>query len=149
MSATSESKRQRFLDRYDENAIATGERLQGEFFLRMVEEFDELDQEWTDGWLKWIYGYQYNRGILDDKTRVLVIIGECCVSGALVQLPNHIRTAFRVGATEREVLEVVLHSAIYAGMPKMIEAMRVFRSLMADLGRLDLEEPVFRGDARE
>jgi hypothetical protein len=44
---------------------------------------------------------------------------------------------------------VILHSAIYGGMPKMIEAMRVYRSLMRDLDRLDLEEPVFRGDARE
>jgi 4-carboxymuconolactone decarboxylase len=136
-------------DRYGELPIDTGTRLQGEFFLRMVEEFDQLDQGWTQGWLDWIYGYQYNRGVLDDKTRVLVIIGECCVSSALVQLPNHIRTALRVGATKEEVLEVILHSAIYAGMPKMIEAMRVYRDLMKDLGLLELGEPSFRGDARE
>jgi 4-carboxymuconolactone decarboxylase len=147
--ADPQTKSQQFVDRYGERPIETGTRLQGEFFLRMVEEFDELDQEWTDGWLNWIYGYQYNRGVVDDKTRVLVIIGECCVLGALVQLPNHIRTALRVGATKEEVLEVILQSAIYAGMPKMIEAMRVFRSLMTDLGLLELEQPVFRGDARD
>jgi 4-carboxymuconolactone decarboxylase len=147
--ADPQTKSQQFVDRYGERPIETGTRLQGEFFLRMVEEFDELDQEWTDGWLNWIYGYQYNRGVVDDKTRVLVIIGECCVLGALVQLPNHIRTALRVGATKEEVLEVILQSAIYAGMPKMIEAMRVYRDLMKDLGLLELEEPSFRGDARE
>jgi 4-carboxymuconolactone decarboxylase len=136
-------------DRYGELPIDTGTRLQGEFFLRMVEEFDQLDRDWTQGWLDWIYGYQYNRGVLDDRTRVLVIIGECCVSSALVQLPNHIRTALRVGATKEEVLEVILQSAIYAGMPKMIEAMRVYRDLMKDLGLLELEELAFRGDARE
>jgi 4-carboxymuconolactone decarboxylase len=149
MSDTARTKKQEFVERYGERPIETGTRLQGEFFLRMVEEFDELDQEWTEGWLKWIYGYQYNRGVLDDKTRVLVIIGECCVSSALVQLPNHIRTALRVGATQEEILEVILQSAIYAGMPKMIEAMRVYRSLMVDLDLLDLRDPVFRGDARE
>jgi 4-carboxymuconolactone decarboxylase len=136
-------------DRYGELPIDTGTRLQGEFFLRMVEEFDQLDRDWTQGWLDWIYGYQYNRGVLDDRTRVLVIIGECCVSSALVQLPNHIRTALRVGATKEEVLEVILQSAIYAGMPKMIEAMRVYRDLMKDLGLLEVEELSFRGDARE
>ena len=144
-----EEKRRRFVDRYGELPIDTGSRLQGEFFLRMVEEFDDLDQDWTAGWLDWIYGYIYNRGVLDDKTRVLTIIGECCVSSALVQLPNHIRTALRVGATKEEVLEVILHSAIYGGMPKMIEAMRVYRNLTTDLGLLELEEPAFRGDARE
>jgi alkylhydroperoxidase/carboxymuconolactone decarboxylase family protein YurZ len=148
MSATKD-KKQDFIERYGELPIETGSRLQGEFFLRMVEEFDDLDQDWTAGWLNWIYGNLYNRGVLDDKTRVLTIIGECCVSSALVQLPNHIRTAFRVGATEEEVLEVILHSAIYGGMPKMIEAMRVYRSLMRDLGRLEASEPTFRGDARD
>jgi 4-carboxymuconolactone decarboxylase len=144
-----EDRKRELAERYGELPIETGSRLQGEFFLRMVEEFDQLDEGWTQGWLDWIYGYLYNRGVLDDKTRVLTIIGECCVSSALVQLPNHIRTALRVGATQEEVLEVILHSAIYGGMPKMIEAMRVYRSLMRDLDRLDLEEPVFRGDARE
>jgi 4-carboxymuconolactone decarboxylase len=148
VSVVDERKRE-LAERYGELPIETGSRLQGEFFLRMVEEFDQLDEGWTQGWLDWIYGYLYNRGVLDDKTRVLTIIGECCVSSALVQLPNHIRTALRVGATKEEVLEVILHSAIYGGMPKMIEAMRVYRSLMTDLGLLELEEPEFRGDARE
>jgi 4-carboxymuconolactone decarboxylase len=146
---TAEDRKRELAERYGELPIETGSRLQGEFFLRMLEEFDQLDEGWTQGWLDWIYGYLYNRGVLDDKTRVLTVIGECCVSSALVQLPNHIRTALRVGATQEEVLEVILHSAIYGGMPKMIEAMRVYRSLMRDLDRLDLEEPVFRGDARE
>ena len=148
MSVVDDRKRE-LAERYGELPIETGSRLQGEFFLRMVEEFDQLDEGWTQGWLDWIYGYLYNRGVLDDKTRVLTIIGECCVSSALVQLPNHIRTALRVGATKEEVLEVILHSAIYGGMPKMIEAMRVYRSLMSDLGLLELEQPEFRGDARE
>ena len=148
MSVVDDRKRE-LAERYGELPIETGSRLQGEFFLRMVEEFDQLDEGWTQGWLDWIYGYLYNRGVLDDKTRVLTIIGECCVSSALVQLPNHIRTALRVGATKEEVLEVILHSAIYGGMPKMIEAMRVYRSLMSDLGLLELEQPAFRGDARE
>jgi 4-carboxymuconolactone decarboxylase len=147
--AAREARRAELFERYDQQSLETGVRLQGEFFLRLVEEFDGLDPEWTDGWMRWIYGYQYNRGVLDDKTRVLTIIGECCVSSALAQLPNHIRTALRVGATKEEVLEVILHSAIYGGMPKMIEAMRVYRSLMTDLGLLELEEPEFRGDARE
>ncbi len=143
------AKKRRLFERYNNRALETGMRLQGEFFLRMVEEFDELDQAWTQGWLTWIYDHIYNRGVLDDKTRVLIIIGECCVLDEQVQLPNHIRTALRVGATPREIQEVVLHSAVYAGMPRMIKAMRTFRALMKDLGLLELTEPVFRGDARE
>jgi alkylhydroperoxidase/carboxymuconolactone decarboxylase family protein YurZ len=135
--------------RYNARALETGRRLQGEFFLRLVDEFDQLDQEWTQDWLTWIYDRMYNRGVLDDRTRVLVIIGECCVSDELVQLPNHIRSALRNGATVKEIQEVILQSAIYAGMPRMIKAMRVFRQLAGDLGLLELHDPVFRGDARD
>jgi 4-carboxymuconolactone decarboxylase len=143
------AKKQYLLNKYNRKGVETCERLQGEFNLRTIEEFDELDPEWTEVWLTWIYDHMYNRGKLDDKTRILIIIGECCVADEQVQLPNHIRSAMRAGATKEEVWEVILQSHIYAGMPKMIKAMRAYRSLMKDLGLMDLKEPVFRGDARD
>ncbi|MGH7902981.1 MAG: carboxymuconolactone decarboxylase family protein [Candidatus Dormibacteraceae bacterium] len=144
-----ESRRRELESRYNPKAMETGQRLQGEFFMRLVDEFDQLDQDWTQRWLTWIYDGMYNRRVIDDKTRVLIIIGECCVSDELVQLPNHIRSAIRNGASIAEVQEVILQSAIYAGMPKMIKAMRVFRNLAKDLSLLELHDPVFRGDARD
>jgi 4-carboxymuconolactone decarboxylase len=146
---TKEDKREQLYARYNNTGLDTGVRLQGEHFLHRVEEFDELDPEWTEAWLSWIYDHLYNRNILDDKTRILVILGECCVLGAEMQIPNHIRSAMRAGATEKEVLEVILQSAIYGGIPKMVVAMKHYRALMKDLGKLDLSEPVFRGDARD
>jgi alkylhydroperoxidase/carboxymuconolactone decarboxylase family protein YurZ len=148
-SAAREAKRAQLYERYNNKALDSGQRIQGEFFLRLVEEYDELDQEWTDGWLTWIYDLQYNRGILDEKTRILPIVGYCVILDDQGQLPNHMRAALRAGATPREILEIILQSAIYAGMPRMVRAMRTYRTFMRDMGLLDLTEPVFRGDARE
>ncbi len=147
--AAREAKRARLYERYNNDALDSGQRIQGEFFLRLVEEYDELDQEWTEGWLTWIYDLQYNRGILDEKTRILPIIGYCVILDDQGQLPNHMRAALRAGATPREILEIILQSAIYAGMPRMVRAMRTYRVFMRDMGLLGLSEPVFRGDARE
>jgi alkylhydroperoxidase/carboxymuconolactone decarboxylase family protein YurZ len=144
-----EARRKDLSDRHNKKALETGQRLQGEFFLRLVDEFDQLDPEWTEVWLTWIYDHMYNRSVLDDRTRVLIVIGECCVLDEQIQLPNHIRSALRMGATPREILEVILQSHIYAGMPRMIKAMRTYRALMKDLGLVELKEPAFRGDARE
>jgi 4-carboxymuconolactone decarboxylase len=149
MKNEKEQRRQELLDKYNRKAVESGTRLQGEFFLRLVHEFDELDPEWTEVWLTWIYDHMYNRGRLDDKTRVLVIIGECVVSDETVQLPNHIRSALRVGATPQEILEVILQAHIYAGMPRMIKGVRIYRELMRDLGLLEITDPPFRGDARD
>lgn len=143
------ARRTQLYERYDRQALDTGQRLQGEFFLRLVEEFDELDPEWTEGWLRWIYGAQYNRGVLDDRTRILPIVGYCVILDDQGQLPNHMRSALRAGATPREILEIILQASIYAGMPRTVRAMRTYRAFMRDMGYLQLEEPVFRGDARE
>jgi alkylhydroperoxidase/carboxymuconolactone decarboxylase family protein YurZ len=148
-TAAREAKRARLYERYNNQALDSGQRIQGEFFLRLVEEYDELDQEWTEGWLTWIYDLQYNRGILDEKTRILPIVGYCVILDDQGQLPNHMRAALRAGATPREILEIILQSAIYAGMPRMVRAMRTYRTFMSQMGLLELTEPVFRGDARE
>ena len=143
------AKREQLYERYDTNGLDTGFRLQGQHFLNRVEELDELDSEFTDQWLKWVYGYMYNRTGLDPKTRILVVLGEAIVLGAEMQIPNHIRSAMRAGASQDAVLEVILQSCIYAGMPLMMVAMKAYRKLCRDLGLRDLTDPVFQGDARE
>ena len=144
-----ESKREQLFEKYNNLGLETGVRLQGDYFLSRVEELDELDPSWTEAWLTWIYDHLYNRNVLDDKTRVLVVLGECCVLGAEMQIPNHIRSAMRAGATEKEVLEVILQSAVYGGIPRMMMAMKHFRAVMKDLGKLDLTDPVFSDQVRD
>lgn len=148
-SKQKDSKRGALYARYDAESLDTGFRLQGEHFLNRVEELDELDPEFTQEWLKWVYGYMYNRTGLDPKTRILCILGEATVLGAEMQIPNHIRSAMRAGATQDEILEVILQTCIYAGMPRMMVAMKAYRKLCRDLGLRDLTDPVFQGDARE
>lgn len=143
----SQRKREEFLERYNNRGLETGIRLQGEYFLSVVEGFDDVDPEFTEAWLTWIYDYMYNRRVLDDKTRILVILGQCSAMGLLPQIPNHIRSAMRVGATKEECLEVILQSCIYAGIPRMRAALGAYRSVMRDLGLEEPSEPVFGTDA--
>lgn len=144
-----EQRREELFARYDKDALETGIRLQGEFFLRVVDELDQLEPSFVDPWLRYIYTNLYNRGVLDDKTRVLVIIGECCVLDESVQLPNHIRTALKVGAKPEEILEVILQSSVYAGNPKMVKAMRIYRQITSDLGYAEFQESPFRQDLKD
>ena len=144
-----EARRNDLLQRYNKKAIETGGRLQGDFFLRALHHVDEVDPEWTEHWLDWIYGYMYNRNVLDDKTRVLIIIGECVVAGHTTQLANHMRSALEAGATPEEVREALLQASIYAGMPAFFHALWIYRDLMNALGLAEYTEGPFRGDARE
>lgn len=144
-----DSRRDDLLERHNTKAVETGVRLQGEFFLRALHQLDEIDSDWAEQWLKWIYEFQYNRGVLDDKTRVLIIIGECVVAGHVAQLANHMRTALEAGAKPEEIVEVLFQGSIYAGMPAFFRALLIYRDLMNDLGLAHYTEPPFQGDARD
>ncbi|MPZ73921.1 MAG: hypothetical protein GEU74_11950 [Nitriliruptorales bacterium] len=136
-------RRAELFARHNPRAMAQGEDLQGEYFLRTVDLLDELDADWTEAWLSYVYDYMYGRGVLDDKTRTLIVIGECIAGGHFEQLPNHMSTALNVGADPREVLEVCLQSAIYCGMPSMRRAVNAFRATMQHLGLRTFVEPPF------
>ncbi len=129
--------------KHNRRGMEQGHDLQGEYFLRTVHLLDELDSEWTEAWLTFIYDYMYGRRVLDDKTRTLIVIGECIAGGHFEQLPNHMSTAITVGADPQEILEVCLQSAIYCGMPSMRRAVTAFRATMNQLGLMTLEESPF------
>jgi alkylhydroperoxidase/carboxymuconolactone decarboxylase family protein YurZ len=136
--------RDRLYGRYDPEALDNGVRLQGEQFLGRVEELDQLDPTWTEGWLRWIYGSQYRRTVLDDKTRILVAVGEHTVLGHSQVLPTHIRSAIAAGATPYEVLEVIWMCHVYAGIPKAFAAMEIWRRVVTEDGHLDLDDLVLK-----
>jgi alkylhydroperoxidase/carboxymuconolactone decarboxylase family protein YurZ len=78
----------------------------------------------------------YARFILDDKTRLLCMIGDCLAVNEETNARGHMRGALRQGATPREVLEVVLMTCANFGMPPMLKALEVFVELMHADGRL-------------
>jgi len=73
---------------------------------RHVDRLDRVDARFNQLWLDFIYAGMYSRGILDDRTRILCIVGELCCLGELHQAESHIRNALMHGAKPREVLEV-------------------------------------------
>ena len=54
--------------------------------------------------MRYIYGGMYSRLIVDDKTRLLCMVGNCAAIGEAVQGKAHMKGAMRNGATPREVL---------------------------------------------
>ena len=64
------------------------------------------------------------------------MIGELFVMGEFIQAENHIRNALTHGATPREVLEVILQSTIYVGMPRFVRVVALLQRILEEDGRL-------------
>ena len=66
---------------------------------------DELDPHFTKIWLEFVYGGMTGRGVLDERTRQLILVGQFLVMNDEAQFAIHIRNALD-HASAREVLEV-------------------------------------------
>ncbi|HEY0336462.1 MAG TPA: carboxymuconolactone decarboxylase family protein, partial [Burkholderiales bacterium] len=104
--------------------------------LNILSWLDTIDREFADLWVKFCYGGMYSRGIVDDKTRLLCMVGDCLAVGEETNARGHMRGAMRNGASPREVLEVIFQTCANFGMPPMLKALEVFVEIMAEDHRL-------------
>ncbi len=70
------------------------------------------------------WGDVWQRPGLDLKTRSLVTVAMLTALGKQQELKGHVRGALNNGATVQEIQEVLLHAAIYCGVPTSVEAFR-------------------------
>jgi 4-carboxymuconolactone decarboxylase len=69
------------------------------------------------------FGDIYSRGVLSLKEREIVTISALAALGnAQPQLKAHINGALNVGCSRREVIEVFIQMAVYAGFPAALNS---------------------------
>ena len=127
--------RERMVGKYGWKGVSTRFRTQNHQSNDAIHIYDRVDPHYLGLWFDFIYGELYPRGIIDDRTRLLMMVGVCLALNEPVQMENHFRGAMLLGATPREVLEVILQSSAYCGMPTTIQTVRVLDRVVKDLGR--------------
>ncbi|MEC5212621.1 4-carboxymuconolactone decarboxylase [Polaromonas sp. CG_9.5] len=70
------------------------------------------------------WGDVWQRPGLDLKTRSLITVAMLTALGKQHELKGHVRGALNNGATPAELQEVLLHAAVYCGVPTAVEAFR-------------------------
>ena len=144
-------RREELMRKYGWQGISAGLRLQPTHHAQTVQRLDRIDQHFLKLWLDFIYAGMYVRGVLDDKTRILCVVGVCVVLDEVTQGENHQRAALTFGATPREIFEVVLQSTIYAGMPRCLRAAAILERILEEQGRMaeltDTQLPLSSGNS--
>ena len=67
---------------------------------------------------------EFTQPIQDRKTRSLITVAMLTALGKQHELKGHVRGALNNGATAKEIQEVLLHAAVYCGIPTSVEAFR-------------------------
>lgn len=136
-SDVSDSRLPELIEHHGWLAVGRGLTLRPRHHLNILAWLDAIDREFADLWAKFCYGGMYARGIVDDKTRLLCMVGDCLAVGEETNARGHMRGALRNGASPREILEVIFQTCVNFGMPPMLKALEVFVELMAEDHRLD------------
>lgn len=108
-----------------ERGLATRKQVMGEGFVanafsKATEFTLAIQEQITRG----AWGDVWQRDGLDRKTRSLITVAMLTAMGKQHELKGHVRGALNNGATTQEIQEVLLHAAVYCGMPAAVEAFR-------------------------
>ncbi|SHG74035.1 4-carboxymuconolactone decarboxylase [Marisediminitalea aggregata] len=110
--------------KYQQGMAVRREVMGDEFVDRALNSASDFTQPMQDLATSNAWGEVWVREGISKKTRSLVTIATLAALKASNELKGHVRGALRNGCTVQEIQEVLLHSAVYCGMPSGLEAFR-------------------------
>ena len=102
--------------------------------LGQVSEFSRPIQELVT---EYCWGAVWARQGLDRRTRSLVNVAMLTALNRGHELGVHVRGAITNGCTEADIQEVLLQTAIYAGVPAALESFRIAERVLKELQAAD------------
>ena len=100
---------------------------------RAVAGTTELTAAFQDLITRYAWGDVWSRPGLDRRTRSMLTVALLTASGHQHELALHVRAAVRNGVTAEEVAEVILHTAVYAGVPAANSGLSVAQRVLDEL----------------
>jgi 4-carboxymuconolactone decarboxylase len=101
---------------------------------------DDFTADFQELITRYAWGEVWTREGLDRRTRSCITLALLTALHCTEELPLHVRAALTNGLTRDEIKEVLLHTAIYAGVPAVNTAFAIARRTLDDLdGELDGE----------
>ncbi|MFV0492518.1 MAG: 4-carboxymuconolactone decarboxylase [Pseudorhodobacter sp.] len=121
-----------------EQGFATRRRVLGNAHVDRAEagktEFDEPFQALiTDA----AWGHLWSRDTISPRERSMLTIALLAGLGNDHELAMHIRATRNTGASPQDILEALLHVAIYAGVPRANHAIRIAKETLAEMSKED------------
>ncbi len=79
------------------------------------------------------WGKLWSRPTLSDRERSIVTLSLLAALGNVEELAMHTRATANTGASAEEILEAMLHVAVYAGVPRANHAIKVIKQTLAEM----------------
>ncbi|MFD7641649.1 carboxymuconolactone decarboxylase family protein [Kitasatospora sp. NPDC059795] len=114
-------------------------RIDGEAGRNVLAALSDVSPELAHQVAAWGFGEIYARPELAPSDRQLVTLGMLtALGGCEPQLRVHVNAALNVGLTPQQIVEALLHSAVYCGFPRALNATLAAKEVFAERGLLPL-----------
>jgi 4-carboxymuconolactone decarboxylase len=94
-----------------------------------------FNADFQDFLMEYAWGEIWSRDGLDMKQRSMLTIAMLVSMGRLDELKLHIRATRNTGVTREEVKEIMMHAAIYAGVPLAFGAFQIAAQLFDEMDK--------------
>ncbi len=101
---------------------------------RAVARTTDFTRDFQDFLTRYAWGSVWTREGLDRRTRSAITIATLTALGREHELELHIRAGLRNGLSTEEIAEVLLHTAVYAGVPAANAAFAIAQRVLTDEG---------------
>jgi 4-carboxymuconolactone decarboxylase len=122
-------------DAFDRGMRTRREVLGDEHLDEAIARTTGFTEDFQDLITRYAWGEIWSRDGLDRRTRSCITLTALVALGREEELAMHVRAALRIGLSPEEIKEVLLHSAIYCGVPAANGAFAVAQRVLDEHDR--------------
>ena len=121
-----------------EQGMATRRKVLGDAHVDQAEKTKtEFDAPFQELITEAAWGHVWSRDTWDHRQRSIVTLALLCGQGHWEEVAMHIRATANTSASREDIQELILHVAIYAGVPTANRAMQVAKQTFAQMDDLE------------
>lgn len=94
----------------------------------------DFDQAFQDLITEGAWGSVWARDTISLRERSMLTLALLAATGNFDEIAMHVRATANTGASPDDVMEALLHVAVYAGAPRANHAIRIARETYAEMG---------------
>lgn len=123
-------------DLFDKGLATRREVLGAEYVDASLAAADDFTRPLQQHITQYAWGDIWNRPGLDRRTRSLLNLAMLTALNRPHELRLHVKGALHNGVTKDEIREVLMQTTIYCGVPAALDAFKVAREVLKEMGEL-------------
>jgi 4-carboxymuconolactone decarboxylase len=121
-------------DSYEKGIAIREEMLGPEHGRAKVESQPDFTRDFEELVTRYCFGSVWSRDQISRGTRSMLTIAMLVAQGRAQEIRWHVKGAINNGVTKDELREVLMHAAVYCGIPAAVEGFRNASAVLAELG---------------